>query len=119
MADDKKTEALKNLDLDKLHSDTLQKIEEAGDDDVEKASERFNATLDEYDRYLDAKQKELRQKKVKVKDIVADEDAVQDVLKTFHAINAKIQQQIADGTELSRNDITLLTSMMSILNGGD
>ena len=119
MADDKKTEELKNLDLDKLHSDTLQQIEVADDDDIEKASERFNATLDEYDRYLDAKQKELRQKKVKIKDIVADDDAVQDTLKTFHAINAKIQQQIADGTELSRNDIHLLTSMMSILNGGD
>ena len=114
-----KDEEIKTLDLDKLHSDTLRKIEEADDDNVETAADKFNATLDAYDRYLDERQKQLRQKKVAVKDLVADEDAVQDTLKTFHAINAKIQQQIKDGTELSRNDIPLLTSMMSILNGGD
>ena len=107
-----------SVDLEKLHEDVVKKIQDAPTDtDISRSTEKFNAILDTYDRYLDEKQRELKQKKVATKDIVADEDAVKETLKTYHAINKKIQQQIADGAELSKNDISLLVSMMSALNG--
>lgn len=108
----------KKLDLEKLHDDVVQKIEGSGTDfDIAQSTEKFNAILDTYDRYLDEKQRELKQKKVPTKEIVADDDAVKETLKTYYAINKKLQQQIEDGAELSPNDIKLLVSMMTALNG--
>lgn len=107
------------LDLDKIHKDVAEKINACTTDmDVALSTEKFNALLDTYDRYLDGKQRELRERKVATKDIVADEDAVKETLKTFYAINKKLQQQIEAGAELSKNDIQLLVSMMQVLNGG-
>lgn len=70
------------FDLDKLHADVHQEISVSStpEERVESA-DKFNAMLDAYDRYLDEKQKELRQKPVKTKEIVADEDAVAETLK--------------------------------------
>lgn len=106
------------LDLDKIHKDVADKINASTTDmDIALSTEKFNALLDTYDRYLDGKQRELRERKVATKDIVADEDAVKETLKTYYAINKKIQQQIEEGAELSQNDIKLLVSMMTALNG--
>ena len=114
------TMAEKNkLDLDKIHKDVAEKINASTTDlDISLSTDKFNALLDTYDRYLDGKQRELRERKVATKEIVADEDAVKETLKTFYAINKKLQQQIEDGAELSKNDIQLLVSMMQVLNGG-
>lgn len=114
MADDKK-----KLNLDDLHAEVFEKLNTSeNSDEISHNSEKFNAILDSYDRYLDEKQKQLRQKPVQTKDIVADEDAVKETLKTYYAINKKLQQQIETGAELSANDIKLLVSMMTALNGG-
>lgn len=107
-----------NFDLDKIHTDVHQDIiSSSTPEERVESTDKFNAMLDAYDRYLDEKQKELRQKPVKTKEIVADEDAVVETLKTYYAINKKLQQQIEEGAELSPNDIKLLVSMMSALNG--
>ena len=108
----------KKFDLDKIHDKVQESIASSTcPEELTESDEQFQKTLDAYDRFLDTRQKELRRKPVNVKEIVADEDAVAATLKTYQAINNKIQQQIADGTELSANDIKLLVSMMSALNG--
>lgn len=113
MAEDKK-----KFDLNKIHDKVQESIAASTcTEELTESDEQFQKTLDAYDRFLDTQQKELRRKPVTVKDIVADEDAVIATLKTYQAINNKIQQQIADGTELSSNDIKLLVSMMTALNG--
>lgn len=110
------SEDKKTFDIEKAHEEVQKAIAEATADDIETVDDAFNKCLDDYNRFLDTKQRELRQKKVSTKEIVADEDAVSETLKTYYAINKKLQQQIADGTELSPMDIRLLTSMMEILN---
>lgn len=110
------SEDKKTFDIEKAHEEVQKAIANATPDDIETVDDAFNKALDDYNRFLDTKQRELRQKKISTKDIVADEDAVAATLKTYHAINEKIQQHIKDGTELSGNDIKLLTEMMRILN---
>lgn len=79
---------------------------------------KFYALVEQYERYLEVRDKLLKRKPVKTaKEIIADSDAVATTLKTFYAINTKIQNQIEGGQPLETNDIKLLVDMMRVLNG--
>lgn len=115
-------EELENLTLKRLDSWYAKQIKAYDDgqllfDFTDDPNGEFYAKVDFHERYIEARNKILARQPVKTKDIVADTDAVETTLKTYHAINTKIQNNITKGVELSTNDIKLLVEMMKALNG--
>lgn len=105
--------------LDEWYSENLKQYEKE-DGSMDFGSEpnaEFYAKLEQYERYLEVRNKLLARQPVVVKEVVADADAVSATLKTYHAINNKIQKAIAEGQVLDSNDIRLLVEMMKALNG--
>lgn len=121
MVDDSKKpfDALSLEQLDLWYQDNLKQYEdtEGNLDFGEDTNGLFYAKIEQYERYLDARNKILARKPVATKEIVADEDAVIETLRTYQAINKKLQQQIAAGVDLAPMDIKLLVEMMKALNG--
>ena len=105
--------------LDKRYKENLKKYEnENGELDFgNDPNGEFYAKAELYERYLDCRNRLLARKPIETKQLVADEDAVNAVKKTFHDINTKIQSNIKEGVELNGNDIRLLVEMMKVLNG--
>ncbi len=105
--------------LDDWYKKNLKKYEDEngelnfGDD----PNGEFYAKAELYERYLDCRNKLLARRPIDTPKIVADEDAVNAVKKTFNDINCKVQKNIADGVTLDSNDIRLLVEMMKVLNG--
>lgn len=124
MVDEKKSAApnfgsLNLQQLDDWYDKNLKKYEsESGSLDFgDDPNGEFYALIEQYERYLDARNRILSHMPVATKAVVADAEAVATTLKTYHAINTKIQQQIEHGTDLHPNDIKLLVEMMKALNG--
>ena len=115
--DDFKHMSLKQLD--EWYDANLKRFEnKSGEIDFgDDPNGEFYALVEQYERYLDVRDKLLRRKPVTPKQVVADTDAVEATLKTYHAINTRIQNAIKSGTTLDSNDIKLLVDMMKVLNG--
>lgn len=123
MAKDKTSEVnFKAFDLEQLDDWYRKNLKRYEDDKGElnfgdDPNSEFYAKVELYERYLDARNKLLSRKPVETKQIVADEDAIASVKKTFNDINTKVQTCIANGVTLDSNDIRLLIEMMKVLNG--
>lgn len=114
----KKIDAMNLEQLDAWYAENLKRYESSdGMDFGDEPNAEFYAKVEQYERYLDVRNKLLARKPVATKQIVSDDDAVAATLKTYHAINDKIQNAIANGTTLDANDIKLLVEMMKALNG--
>ena len=123
MAKDKTNEVnFKAFDLEQLddwYRKNLKRYEDEkgelnfGDD----PNSEFYGKVELYEAYLDARNNWLSRKPIETKQIVADEDAIASVKKTFNDINTKVQTCIANGVTLDSNDIRLLIEMMKVLNG--